>query len=65
MQHLQPKIFHVFKILIENFSVRGEGRRGKGAGQLRAQVLRLAASRIGALALSLREGAHLLRGVGK
>ena len=32
------KIFNVFKSSIENFSVRGEGRRGKSACQLRDQV---------------------------
>ena len=41
------KKINIFKNLIENFSVRGEGRREKAACQLRAQVLRLAASRIG------------------
>ena len=68
MYHLQQKIFNIFKILIENFSVRGEGRRGKGACLLRAQVLRLAASRIRPLVLSLKElGALIMggRGVGK
>ena len=54
---------------MENFSVSGEGRRGKGAYQLRAQVLRVALSRVRPLVLRLKggilyyqEGAHLLPG---
>ena len=63
------KIFIIFKSLIENFSVRGEG---KDACQVRTQVLRLAVRKVWPLALRLREGAHyfqagayLLRGFGK
>ena len=66
------KIFNVFISLIENVSVRGEGRRGKMHASW-AQVLRVAAIRVPPLVLRLMDGAcyfqakvHLLRwGVGK
>ena len=65
------KIFNIFKSLIENVSVRGEGRREKWY-QLRIQVLRAAGSRVRPLALRSRAGAHyfqarayLLWGIGK
>ena len=52
------KIFNIFKSLIENVSVRGEG---KSVYQLRAQVLRVAANRVPPLALRLREGPIIFR----
>ena len=44
------KIFNIFKSLIENVSVRGEGRRGK--------CISAQGSSVPPLALRLREGAH-------
>ena len=57
------KIFIIFKSLIENFAGRGEKVEG-GVCQLRAQVLRIVASRVLPLALRLREGGPLFSGRG-
>ena len=61
------KLVNIFKNLIENFSVRGEGRRGKGAFQLKAQVLTVALSRVKLLGGDplFSGGAYLLQGVCK
>ena len=57
MYYLQEKISIVFKNLFENFSAKGEGRKRKWYLKLRAQVLKVAASRDGPL-----EGAYYLEG---
>ena len=61
-----PGLFYGYEwdLFFENFSVRGEGTREKFTCQLRAQVLRVAASRVGPLALRLRERVQLFSGPG-
>ena len=51
------KLFNIFLKIV----LTGENVERKHSCQLRAQVLKVAVSRVGPLALRLREGAHIFR----